>query len=112
VPDRVADDTDTPEVIIAEPGSGGALSTLDGSGIRAAARGLQADFDRDLYGEIRTVSSLTAVDVRAEYNMAVEVIRASWAWIVLLALLVGYSIVSGLDRRRGAINTEQTPPGN
>jgi len=52
------------------------------------------------------VSSLTAVDVRAEYNMAVEVIRASWGWIVLLALLVGYSIISGLDRNRGAIDTE------
>lgn len=106
-PDLAADDTDTAEVIVAGPGTGGFLGTLDGSGIRAAARGLQADFDRNLYGEIRAVSSLVAVDVQAEYNMAVEVIRTSWGWIVLLALLVGYSIVSGLDRRGGAISTEQ-----
>ncbi|HSJ84714.1 MAG TPA: hypothetical protein VLA91_12935 [Acidimicrobiia bacterium] len=92
--------------------SGTALDTPDGSGIRAAARGLQANFDGDLYGEVRAVSSLTAVDVQAEYNMAVEVIRASWGWIVLLALLVGYSIISGLDRHRGAIETDPTLPGN
>jgi hypothetical protein len=47
---------------------------------------------------VRAVSSLTAVDVQAEYNMAVEVIRASWGWVVALALLVGYWIGSGLDR--------------
>lgn len=79
----------------------GAVSgtTPDGSGIRAAARGLQADFSGDLYGEIRTVASLNGVDFRADYNMAVEVIQASWGWIVLLALLLAYLILSGLDRR-------------
>jgi hypothetical protein len=82
------------------------LDTPERSGLRAAARGLQANFEGDLYGEVRAVSSLTAVEVRAEYNMAVEVIRASWGWIVLLALIVGYSIISGLDRNRGAIDTE------
>lgn len=84
------------------PGSGGGdATTLDRSGIRATARGLQASFQGDLFGEVRTVASLGGVDFRADYNMAVEVIRASWAWIVLLGILVAYSIISGLDRRRG-----------
>ena len=71
-----------------------------GSGIRAAARGLQANFQGDLYGEVRSVSALNGIDFQADFNMAVEVIEASWAWIVLLGLVIAYSIVSGLDRRR------------
>jgi len=74
---------------------------VPGTGIRASARGLQADFQGDLYGDIRTVSSVNGVDVQADYNMAVEVIESSWAWMVLLGLLVAYSIITGLDRRRG-----------
>jgi hypothetical protein len=87
------------------PGSGGE-TTPSGNGIRAAARGIQADFRGDLYGEARTVSSLSGVDFRADYNMAVEVIEASWGWMVLLGLVVAYSIISGLDRRR----EEYEPP--
>jgi len=52
------------------------------------------------------VSSLSGVDFRADYNMAVEVIEASWGWMVLLGLVVAYSIISGLDRRR----EEYEPP--
>jgi hypothetical protein len=40
------------------------------------------------------------VDLQADYNMAVEIIEASWGWIALLGLVVAYSILSGLDRRR------------
>jgi hypothetical protein len=40
------------------------------------------------------------VDFQADYNMAVEIIEASWGWIVLLSLVVAFSILSGLDRRR------------
>jgi hypothetical protein len=71
-----------------------------GSGIRAAARGLQANFQGDLYGDVRSVSALNGIDFRADFNLAVEVIEASWAWIALLALVIAYSIISGLDRRR------------
>lgn len=74
-------------------------AALDGSGIRAGARGLQANFQGGVYGDVRTVSDLQGVDFRANYNMAVEIIEASWGWMVLLGLLVAYSIVSGLDRR-------------
>ena len=71
----------------------------DGSGIRAGARGLQANFQGGVFGEVRTVSDLNGVDFQAKYNMAVEIIEASWGWMVLLGLLVAYSIISGLDRR-------------
>ncbi len=83
------------------PGSGGDGTPPEGSGIRAAARGLQANFQGDLFGEVRTVSALNGVDLQADYNMAVEVIRSSWAWMVLLGLLIAWAIVTGLDRRRG-----------
>jgi hypothetical protein len=83
-------------------GSGGGGSGIgpEGSGIRAAARGLQASFQGDLYGEVRTVTALGTVDLQADYNMAVEVIKASWAWMVLLGLVIAWAVVSGLDRRR------------
>jgi hypothetical protein len=81
-------------------GSGDGV-TPGGSGIRAATRGLQANFQGDLYGEVRSLSSLNGVDFQADYNMAVEVIEASWAWMVLLGLVVAYAIISGLDKRRG-----------
>jgi hypothetical protein len=32
--------------------------------------------------------------------MAVEIIEAGWAWTVLLALVIAWSIVSGMDRRK------------
>ena len=70
-----------------------------GSGIRAAARGLQANFQGDLYGEVRSVSAVNATDFQADFSLAVEVIEASWVWIVLLGLVIAYSIISGLDRR-------------
>ncbi|HEU5112641.1 MAG TPA: hypothetical protein VFU96_04940 [Acidimicrobiia bacterium] len=69
-----------------------------GSGIRAAARGLQANFQGDLYGEVRSVSALNGTDFRADFSLAVEVIEASWVWIVVLGLVIAYSILSGLDR--------------
>ncbi len=81
-------------------GSGGSAAGPEGSGIRAAARGLQASFQGDLYGEVRTVTALGTVDLQADYNMAVEVIKASWAWMVLLGLVIAWAVVSGLDRRR------------
>jgi hypothetical protein len=82
------------------PGGGSAGPLASGSsGIRAASRGLQANFQGDLYGEVRSASALNATDFRADFSLAVEVIEASWVWIVLLGLVIAYSIVSGLDRR-------------
>ncbi|MGH8943539.1 MAG: hypothetical protein ACRDWF_12030 [Acidimicrobiia bacterium] len=87
-------------------GSDGSIQAFapGGSGIRAAARGLQANFQGDLYGEVRSVSALNGIDFQADFNLAVEVIEASWAWIVLLGLVIAYSIISGLDRRRPALD--------
>jgi hypothetical protein len=91
----------SPESDTSEPGAaGGSGAISEGSGIRAAARGLQASFQGDLFGEARTVSSLGGVDLQAEYTIAAEVIRSSWAWMVLLGLVIAWAIVSGLDRRR------------
>ena len=83
-------------------GSDGSIQAFapGGSGIRAAARGLQANFQGDIYGDVRSVSALNGIDFQADFNLAVEVIEASWAWIVLLGLIIAYSIISGLDRRR------------
>ncbi len=84
-------------------GDPGSAIAPPGSGIRAAARGLQASFQGDLYGDVRTVSALGGVDLQADYNMAVEVIRASWAWMALLALVIAWALVTGLDRRRDTL---------
>jgi len=87
-------------------GSDGSIEALapGGSGIRAAARGLQANFQGDLYGDVRSVSAVNGIDFQADFNLAVEVIEASWAWIVLLGLIIAYSIISGFDRRRPALD--------
>jgi hypothetical protein len=42
---------------------------------------------------------VTGTDFQADFSLAVEVIEASWVWIVLLGLVVAYSMVSGLERR-------------
>lgn len=89
-------------------GTGGSSGggTPESGGLRLAARGLQANFQGDLYGEVRGVTYLSGVDLQANYNMAVEMIEASWGWMVVLGLVVSYCILSGLDRRRR--NTEIT----
>jgi len=81
------------------PTSGGP----EGSGIRQTARGLQADFDGGLFGEVTAISPITGVDFQARFSMAVEIIEASWVWIVLLALVVSWSIVTGMERRRNQL---------
>jgi len=84
----------------APPGSDG---SPEGSGIRQTASGLQANFDGGLYGEMTSISPLTGVDFQARFSMAVEIIEASWAWIVLLSLVIAWSIVSGMDRRKSQL---------
>jgi hypothetical protein len=82
------------------PGPGG---PPDGSGIRPATRGLQADFDGSLFGQATAISPITGVDFQARFSLAVEMIEASWVWIVLLALVISWSIVSGMERRRNQL---------
>jgi hypothetical protein len=93
--------TDSGAIISAdEDGSDGLGTSSGGSGIKAAARGVQANFEGDLFGDARTVSSLGGVDLQADYTIAAEVIRSSWAWMVLLGLVMAWAIVSRLDRNR------------
>ncbi len=69
------------------------------TGIRSATRGVQVDFDGGLFGEVPTVN--LSLDVGAvDFSMAVEVIESSWAWLAILGLVLGWSAVTGLDRRR------------
>jgi hypothetical protein len=82
------------------PGLGG---PPEGSGLRQTARGLQADFDGSLFGQMNAISPITGVDFQARFSMAVEVIKASWVWFVLLALVISWSIVSGMERRRSQL---------
>ena len=72
-----------------------------GSGIRETPTGIQADFDDALFGDVEGGTiSISRVDHRVDYRMAFELIKSSWVWLVVLALVVAWSIVSGLDRRR------------
>jgi hypothetical protein len=37
--------------------------------------------------------------------MAVEIIKASWVWAAVLALLIAWAIVTGLERRRDDLDS-------
>jgi hypothetical protein len=105
--DTTEDDDGNDATLIAGGGGGsdggvppGSDGSPEGSGIRQTARGLQADFDAGLYGDVSAISPITGVDYQVRFSMAVEIIEASWAWIVLLGLVIAWSIVSGMDRRK------------
>jgi hypothetical protein len=73
----------------------------EGSGIRETPTGIQADFDSALFGDVEGGTiSISSVDHQVDFRMAFELIKSSWVWLVVLALVVAWSIVSGLDRRR------------
>ncbi|MGA8040232.1 MAG: hypothetical protein WCA93_09020 [Acidimicrobiia bacterium] len=72
-----------------------------GSGIRAAARGLQANFDGEVFGKVKgDRPDLAATDFHVDFALAAEVIEASWAWMILLGLTIAWAVVSGVERRR------------
>ena len=74
-----------------------------GGGIRQAGRGLQANFDSGLFGQVGDVSPITGVDFQARFSMAAELIESTWVWMVLLATVIAWSIVSGMERRRSQL---------
>ncbi len=106
-PSTTSSTSTTTTTVPSSAGAGGPSGggTPESGGLRLAARGLQANFQGDLYGEVRGVTYLSGVDLQANYNMAVEMIEASWGWMVVLGLVVSYSILSGLDRRRRDTDT-------
>ena len=81
-------------------GGGSDGGAPDGTGIRQAATGIQASFDRGLFGDVALVTAINGVDHQVDFRIASEIIGASWVWLVILALVLAYSIVSGLERRR------------
>ena len=86
------------------PGPGGPQPPLSGvGGIRQAGRGLQANFDSGLFGQVGDVSPITGVDFQARFSMAAELIESTWVWMVLLATVIAWSIVSGMERRRSQL---------
>ena len=100
----ISDSTSTTEAIFSATGGSppaGPSGPPEGSGIRETQTGIQADFDDALFGDIEGGTiSISTVDHRVDYRMAFELIKSSWVWLVVLALVVAWSIVSGLDRRR------------
>ena len=86
------------------PSPGGPSSPAAGAGgIRQAGRGLQANFDPGLFGQVGVVSPITGVDLEARFSLAAEVIESTWVWMVLLATVIAWSIVSGMERRRSQL---------
>ncbi|MGI9609051.1 MAG: hypothetical protein ACR2NL_02030 [Acidimicrobiia bacterium] len=68
-----------------------------GSGIREPDRGIQASFDASLFGE--TGPLVLATDHQADFRLVAELIESTWVWLVVLALVLAWAIVSGLERR-------------
>lgn len=96
------DDDSGSAVVIAASGDGGSGSggTPAIGGIRQATRGLQASFEDGLFKTEDRANGLGAVDFDARFGLGAEVIRATWAWMILLATVIAWAIVSGMDRRR------------
>ena len=55
-----------------------------------------------MFGDIAIVTGFNNVDHQVDFRTAAEIIEASWMWLVILALVLAYSIVSGLERRRSS----------
>ena len=72
-----------------------------GTGIREAETGIQADYDRSLFGTMDMEKpSVLGIELSADYLMAVEVIEASWTWMLGLGLIIAWAIVSNVERKR------------
>ena len=72
-----------------------------GSGIREADTGMQADYDGDLFGTMEMEKpSVLGIELSADYLIAVEVIEASWMWMLGLGLIIAWAIVSNVERKR------------
>jgi hypothetical protein len=72
----------------------------DAGTLRDTPNGIQTSFDGSLFGDVGAVPIFDKVDVGVDYNMAVEVVESSWAWMALLGVVIGWAIVTRIDRRR------------
>lgn len=76
-----------------DDGSGGGG---DGAGLRQTSIGVGGDVPRGLFGPTPEVLGF---DVTAGYANAVELIEASWVWVLGLALMIAAALIKGIDRR-------------
>ena len=70
------------------------------SGIRDSIRGLQADYDRSLFGADMMEPEVLAFEVSSDYLIATEAIESSWMWMAGLGAIIAWAVVSNMDRRR------------
>ena len=91
----VDDDDDVAIVIPTEPPSN--------SGIRESERGIQANYDSSLFGEMEMGPEVLSFNVSNDYLIASEVIESSWVWMAGLAAIIAWAVVTNMDRRRRPI---------
>jgi hypothetical protein len=92
---------------LAPGGNGGPPPGPDGPGnhgLRDTGTGIQGNFQASLFGELAPMVAVEPVGALLDYKTAVEVIEASWGWMLLLGGVIAWSVIKGLDRRK-------VPPG-
>jgi hypothetical protein len=96
--------TTTSEELALKPGR-----TPPSSGPRQAATGIQTGYQTGLFGSFGVNQpEVLGVELSADLRTAVEVIRASWIWMLALAAVVATLIVTGLDHRGPSKGTATT----
>lgn len=78
-----------------DPGGGGDGGGLQ-SGLLQTSIGVGSDVPRGLFGSTPEVLSF---EVAPGYANAVELIEASWVWVLGLALMIAAALIRGIDRR-------------
>lgn len=74
------------------------------SGLRQTSVGIESDFEPGLFGSMPDV---LAFEIAPGYAIAVELIEASWYWVLALALLIAAALIKGIDRRIGVVPTPE-----
>ena len=72
---------------------------------------MQADYESDLFGNMEMEKpSVMGVELSADYLIAVEVIEASWMWMLGLGLIIAWAIVSNVQRKRPLTEGQHRAP--
>lgn len=79
---------------------GGEPGDDDGSGLglRQPQVGLESDFATGMFG---STSQVLGFEIDAGFTSAVELVEASWYWVLGLALLIAAVLIKGIDLRLG-----------
>ena len=101
------DSDETTTTVAAGAGSDDDDSGGDGAGLQSGLRqtsiGVESDVPRGIFGSMPEVLSF---EVAAGYANAVELIEASWVWVLGLALMIAAVLIKGIDRR---LDPERAP---